>query len=181
MKKWIHKNTFLKVEHKHYYNPSAKKEEHYSIITFSEEGFGIVVPITSDNKVVFIKQYRPAAKKFVLNLPAGRFDNLKAFSQKVKRMKKELEEETGYSTRISNFQKIGEVFLAPARITDKCMIFVAKNVYKTKRGRKLESAEKGSKVILIDFKKAIEMIKDNEIKCMPSIMAILLVKEKLNL
>jgi len=177
-RKWKFKKSFLKVKHNLYYNPFAKKEEHYSVITFSKDGFGIIVAITSENKIVLIKQYRVGAGKFILNLPSGAFKEEGTLSQKIKKMKEELEEETGYSAKISNFKKIGEVFLTPARITDKCTIFVAKNVYKTKGGRKLESAEKGSQVIVKDLQEVIKMINSGKIEALSSIAAILLAKEK---
>lgn len=177
-KKWQLKKTFLKVRHNFYYNPFSKGNEHYSLITFSENGFGIVVPITSKNEIVFIEQYRPGVDKFVLNLPSGRFDKEKTLLQKIKRIKKELEEEVGFSTNISNFKKIGEFLLGPARISDMGIIFVAKKVFKIKGKRLLESAEKGSRVVKKDFKEVIKMINSGKIKDLATISAILLAKEK---
>ena len=179
MKNWEHKETFLKVEHKKYYNPFANKEEHYSIVTFSEHGFCVIVPITPDNKIVFTKQYRPGINDFILEIPMGRL-NHKEPSKQLKKAKEELEEETGYSTNEDNIERVGEFLLMPARSPHQEVVFIARDAKKIME-RNPESAEEGSEVILIDFKKAIEMIKNNEIKCVPSIVAILLVKEKLNL
>ncbi len=179
MKKWIHKDTFLKVEHKHYFNPSSNTNEHYSIVTFNEHGFCAIVPITSDNKIVFVKQYRPGIDDFILEIPMGRLDHEDPLKQ-LKKAKEELEEETGYSTDEEKVQRIGEFFLMPARSPHQEVVFIARDVKETME-RSPESAEEGSEVVLIDFKKTIKMIRNNEIKCVPSIMAILLVKEKLNL
>lgn len=52
----------------------------------------IVIPITSDNEVVLVKQYRPAINDYIYELPSGMVDKGEDFESAAKR---ELFEETG--------------------------------------------------------------------------------------
>ena len=54
-----------------------------------------ILPITSDNEVVFVEQYRPGTNSITLELPGGMIDKGET---PLKSAKRELEEETGYIT-----------------------------------------------------------------------------------
>ena len=57
-------------------------------------GAAVLIPITEDGKIVFVKQWRQALKRQVIELPAGKVDPGESFEDAAKR---ELREETGYS------------------------------------------------------------------------------------
>ncbi|MEC5422330.1 NUDIX hydrolase [Virgibacillus sp. C22-A2] len=59
-----------------------------------------VIPITKDNKIVFVKQYRKPLEKSILEIPAGK---LEVGEEPIVTAKRELEEETGYSTSELSF------------------------------------------------------------------------------
>ncbi|MCG5102982.1 NUDIX hydrolase [Oceanobacillus alkalisoli] len=59
-----------------------------------------VIPITKDNKIVFVKQYRKPLEKTLVEIPAGKLDNNE---QPLAAAIRELEEETGYTTKELNF------------------------------------------------------------------------------
>ncbi|WP_100010733.1 NUDIX hydrolase [Lentibacillus sediminis] len=54
-----------------------------------------VIPITKDNKIVFVEQYRKPLEKSLIELPAGKLDEGESPLTAAVR---ELEEETGYTT-----------------------------------------------------------------------------------
>lgn len=67
-----------------------------------------VVPVTSDGKIVLVRQFRYPIGKAILEVPAGKLDKGENPDDCVKR---ELEEETGYiATRI---QKLSSIYTTP--------------------------------------------------------------------
>ncbi|MFC2948247.1 NUDIX hydrolase [Virgibacillus sediminis] len=54
-----------------------------------------VIPITKDNKIIFVKQYRKPLEKTLVEIPAGKLEKGEAPETTAVR---ELEEETGYTT-----------------------------------------------------------------------------------
>ena len=62
----------------------------------------VVLPITTDNRYVLIRQYRPALGRFTIEIPAGAVENGEAPETAATR---EVYEETGY--RCTNFQLLG--------------------------------------------------------------------------
>ena len=61
-----------------------------------------ILPITSDNEVVFVEQYRPGTNSITLELPGGMIDKGET---PLKSAKRELEEETG----IKNIEILKEI------------------------------------------------------------------------
>ena len=55
----------------------------------------LILPVTDDGRYIFVRQYRPAVGRYVLELPAGAVDESESADIAAKR---ELQEETGYST-----------------------------------------------------------------------------------
>jgi len=82
-----------------------------------------ILPITSDNEVVFVEQYRPGTNSITLELPGGMIDKGET---PLKSAKRELEEETGYIT--SKWKKLGSVHPNPAILNNNCYTFLASGV-----------------------------------------------------
>jgi ADP-ribose pyrophosphatase len=80
----------------------------------------VLVPILEDDQIIFIRQYRHAAAKTILELPAG---VLEIGEEPEFCALRELREETGMSA--GSIQKIGGIFLAPGYSTEYLHIFLA--------------------------------------------------------
>ena len=80
----------------------------------------LVVPVTGDNRVVLVNQYRHPTGRFILELPAGKVEEGESPTEAAIR---ELAEETGF--RAGNLLKFGEFFLAPGYSTELMTGFVA--------------------------------------------------------
>ncbi len=71
-------------------------------------GGALAVPVTAEGKLVLVRQYRFAAKGWLLEFPAG---TIEAKEDPATAIAREIQEETGYSA--ATWQKLGQFFLAP--------------------------------------------------------------------
>ncbi len=84
-----------------------------------------VVPITDDNKIIMVKQYRYPMGEVVLEIPAGKLDKDEDHFEAGKR---ELLEETGMKASFYKF--IGELYPAPAYLNEIIYMYIAKDLIK---------------------------------------------------
>ncbi|NJO50201.1 MAG: NUDIX hydrolase [Leptolyngbyaceae cyanobacterium RM2_2_4] len=88
-------------------------------------GGALAVPVTSDGKLVLVRQYRFAAQGRLLEFPAG---TIELNEDPAKTVQREIEEETGY--RANRWQKLGEFFLAPGYSDEVIYAFLAQDLEK---------------------------------------------------
>jgi len=85
----------------------------------------LAVPVTPDGQLVLVRQYRFAVQGRVLEFPAGTLEPDEAPEETIQR---ELEEETGY--RATQWQKLGEIVLAPGYSDEIIYAFLALGLQK---------------------------------------------------
>jgi len=83
-------------------------------------GSVIIIPIDPDGNILFVRQYRHAAGKDLLELPAGTRDGDEPYEECAAR---EIREETGMEA--GELQKVGEFYLAPGYSTEFMMVYLA--------------------------------------------------------
>lgn len=88
-------------------------------------GGALVIPVTSEGKLVLVKQYRFAVEGRTLEFPAGTVEPDEDPAETVKR---EIEEETGY--RAHRWQKLGQFILAPGYSDEIIYVFLAQDLEK---------------------------------------------------
>ena len=82
-------------------------------------GSVVVVPVDAEGNMLFVRQYRHAAGRDLLELPAGTRDGDEPFEVCAGR---EIREETGMEA--GHLQKVGEFFLAPGYSTEFMSVFI---------------------------------------------------------
>ncbi len=90
-------------------------------------GGALAVPVTSDGKLVLLRQYRFALQGRILEFPAG---TVEPHEDPETTIKREIEEETGY--RAKQWQKLGEFPVAPGYSDELIYAFLAQDLEKLK-------------------------------------------------
>ncbi|WP_207799324.1 NUDIX hydrolase, partial [Candidatus Cryosericum septentrionale] len=95
---------------------------HRDVVTYAG-GAVCVVALTADNRVVLVRQYRPAPEMVMLEIPAGRHDVRERFLTAARR---ELREETGYIA--SSWKKCIEFWPSPGFVDERLTLYIAKGL-----------------------------------------------------
>ena len=82
-----------------------------------------VIPITEDNCIVLVKQYRKAVERFLLEIPAGKLELNEEPRQTAQR---ELKEETGFEAR--KLEYLLEFYTSPGFSNEKIYLFLASDL-----------------------------------------------------
>lgn len=85
----------------------------------------LVLPITAEQEVVFVRQYRHGAETVLLELPAGTFDPAQESADLA--AARELREETGYTA--DTLIPLATLYDNPVKETNKIHLFLAPNAY----------------------------------------------------
>jgi ADP-ribose pyrophosphatase len=128
----------------------------------------LILPITSNQEIVFVRQYRHAFGDFFIELPAGSF-HPEQESAEVAAVR-ELAEETGYITQ--QVQKIATLYDKPSKDTNQIHLFLAENVIKAKE-QQLDITEE-IEVILIPIESVLAKITQGEIAVAGTVAALFL-------
>ncbi len=130
----------------------------------------IILPITENNEVYFVSQYRDSHVKVLLELPAGNMDNNDSPLDNAKR---ELKEETGLTAKTWN--QIGILYTS-ANIKGDVYVFVAKDLT---QGKSDQDDDEEIEVLKMPLSEAINKVETGEINVISN-MAVLLLFDRLN-
>jgi len=83
-------------------------------------GSVVLVPVDSEENILFVRQYRHATGKDILELPAGTREGEEPYEDCAAR---EIREETGMEA--GRLQKVGEFYLAPGYSSEFMAVFLA--------------------------------------------------------
>ena len=131
-------------------------------------GSVVLIPIDDDGNLLFVRQYRHAVGKDLLELPAGTRDNDEAFEECAAR---EIREETGMQA--GKLQKVGEFYLAPGYSSEFMVVFLATRL---KENPLDADDDEFLQVEKIPLKQAIQMAERGNIPDAKSLAALLLAK-----
>ncbi|MCX8199086.1 MAG: NUDIX hydrolase [Sulfolobales archaeon] len=124
-----------------------------------------VVPLLNDEEIVLIRQYRPAVRGWIYEVPAGIIEEGEDPAETAGR---ELVEETGYEAGI--MMKVLELYLAPGYSTELIHIFLAYNLKYV--GEKPELHEV-IEVKQLKLSKVVDMIYSGELNDAKTVASIL--------
>lgn len=87
-----------------------------------------IVALTSDGRVLLVRQYRHAAGEVLLEIPAGTLDRQPdgSIEEPLPAAKRELREETGY--RAQTWRLLATFFTAPGFATEQMTVYLATDV-----------------------------------------------------
>ena len=88
------------------------------------KGAVAVIPVTDENEVILVRQFRYAHHREFLEIPAGKFDFIG--EDPLEAAKRELEEETG--ARAERYIDLGILDTTPALIDEKIHMFLAEGL-----------------------------------------------------
>jgi len=129
-------------------------------------GATAIVPFLEDNRIVLLKQYRHALKKYIWEIPAGTMD---PGEEVIGCAKRELIEETGYSG--GKWHLLGEITPVPGYSNERIYIFLAAQLQPA--GQHLD-ADELLHVEEVEFSEALDMIGAGEIQDAKSIVGLCL-------
>ena len=98
-------------------------EGEYGSIKFPNAA--LAVPITSENKVIILRQYRFAVSRYLLEFPAG---TLETGETPINSIKREIQEEAGY--KAEDWDKLGTLVNAPGYSDEVIHLFLARKLRK---------------------------------------------------
>lgn len=179
IKKWsilnstmVINNQWCKVRQDEIELPNGKIIDDYFVSIRPE--VALILPITSNEEIVLVRQYRHGAGEILLELPAGTF-NPNQESPEAAAIR-ELREETGYITDTVTY--LATLYDNPVKDTNKITLCLAENVIKSKQ-QELDVTEE-IEVVLVPIKALMEKIANNEISVAGTVAAIFLGLKFLN-
>lgn len=119
-------------------------------------GSAVIVPVFDDNTVAMVRQYRHAAGKYLLEIPAGGVEAGETFEQAAAR---ELEEEIGVTA--AKIEKIAEFYVSPGFLTEKMYVFLATGL--TETSQNLDEDETID-LVRISLPEALDLIRSGGIE-----------------
>lgn len=146
--------------------PSGKVIDDY-FVTIRPE-VALILPITSNQEIILVRQYRHGAGKILLELPAGTFNPDEESPQTA--AIRELKEETGYIADTVTY--LGISYDNPVKDTNKINLFLAEKVKKS--GEQQLDVTEEIEVVLIPIEAILEKISTGEICVAGTVAAIFL-------
>jgi ADP-ribose pyrophosphatase len=172
-KKWkilksnfVFNNQWFKIRQDEIQLPQGKIVDDFFVIVRPE--IVLVFPVTPNQEIVFVRQYRHATGEILLELPAGSFNPEIESAQTA--AGRELEEETGYVTE--EMIPLATLFDNPIKDTNKIYLFFAKDVQPS--GKQQMDIMEDIEVVLIPVAQVMEKITKGEIQVSGTLAAIFL-------
>ncbi|UYZ59721.1 NUDIX hydrolase [Hymenobacter latericus] len=133
----------------------------------------LVFPLTADNQVVLVRQYKHAAADVFIELPGGVVDE--GESTPLEAARRELLEETGYAS--DDVEQVLDVTDNPTKDTNRIYFFVARNARRV-AGQQLDDTE-NIEVLTVPLHEIEGLVMSGQIRVAGSVALCLLALRKL--
>ncbi len=149
----------------------SEGEAEYKREIVVHHGSAVIVPIFADNTITLVRQYRHAAQKYLLEIPAGTLEENESPEEGARR---EVEEEIGVIA--GKIEKLTEFYVSPGFLTEKMHIFLATDLRESKQNL---DADEFLSIEKFTFPQAFEMIKNGEIEDAKTMVGVIMAGAKL--
>ena len=129
-------------------------------------GSAVIVPVHDDGTVVFVRQYRHPAVRYLLELPAGTLADGERPDAGAAR---ELEEELGLIAE--RLDKLTEFFVSPGFLEEKMWVYLATGL---SEGKPNPDEDEVLDIVRLPISDALEMITSGEIQDAKTIVGLML-------
>jgi ADP-ribose pyrophosphatase len=129
------------------------------------------LPLFDDGRVALVRQYRHAARRDLLEIPAGRLDAGETPGQAAAR---EVEEEVG--VRVGRLEKLAEFYSTPGFCQEKLFVYLATALAP---GTQQPDHDEVIEVVYLPLAEAVRMAREGEVEDSKTIIALLLAGRKL--
>jgi 8-oxo-dGTP pyrophosphatase MutT (NUDIX family) len=134
-------------------------------------GATAIIPMLNESRVILLKQYRHALRKYIWEIPAGTIDPQESVINCAKR---ELIEETGYAA--GQWRKLGEITPVPGYSDEKIHVYLATDLQPAEQDLDRDEI---INVHEVEYNAAMEMIKAGKIQDAKSIAGLFLALNQL--
>ena len=134
-------------------------------------GSAAIVPLFADGTVALGRQYRHAAVKYLLEIPAGSRDNFETPEVAAAR---ELQEEMGLVA--ARWEKLTEFFPSPGFLAEKMWLYLATELTETAAGPEDDEL---IEIVRLPLTRALDMIATGEIEDAKTIIGLTMTAVKL--
>lgn len=131
-----------------------------------------VVPLDADGNVWLVRQYRQAAGRLLLEIPAGTLEEGESPEENAHR---ELQEEIGMNAR--HITPIGSFFLAPGYSTEYMHLFLARDLFPA---RLPADDDEFIEVVRMPFEEALALISEGAFQDAKTILGLLWTQQMLS-
>jgi ADP-ribose pyrophosphatase len=128
-------------------------------------GSAAMVPVFSDGRIALVRQYRHAAAKRLLEIPAGTID---AGEDAKSCAARELVEEMGL--RAGRLERLCEFYVSPGFLSEKMYVYLATDLIETQAA---PEEDENLEIVYVDYRRAVEMIAAGEIEDAKTIIGIM--------
>lgn len=128
----------------------------------------LLMAVTPNQEVVFVRQYRHGVSEILLELPAGTFNPQTEHSLTAAR--RELEEETGYISQ--EIRQLATLYDNPSKDTNKIHLFLAEKAHPT--GKQHLDITEEVEVVLVPREAVLPKIYNGEIAVCGTVTALFL-------
>jgi ADP-ribose pyrophosphatase len=135
---------------------SPRTDEVHDFYVLESMDWVNVIPITPDNQIVLIRQYRHGTREITLEIPGGIVERADSPQEAAIR---ELREETGFQG--SEMIPIGRVHPNPAFLNNRCYTFVAKDAVRA--GGQAQDEKEDIEVLLRPLAAVPDLIREGQI------------------
>lgn len=129
------------------------REARFEII--QHPGGAAALPVLADDRIILIRQFRPAAEDYILEIPAGRLEENETAEQCIYR---ELQEEIGY--KASSITPLGAVYSSVGFCNEQIHLFIARGLTTTETAHE---PDEFIEPVIMDLPEALDLVKAGKI------------------